>query len=174
MARRQGGFTAIEMVVVMAIIAIILAFMVPNIMEPIRNAKIRGAVSQAKEIVAACDLVRVTPASTSRDASNYKVTSFYGAQYTGWTDVATLKAKLSTDYNLPTSNPFDRPYLFKMTERACTVAVELDAHIDGWEGYDTEEAGSRTRIIVGTPARSTAGPAWVQHQKRLLTGETIR
>lgn len=174
MDRRQGGFTAIEMVVVLAIIAIILAFMVPYIMEPIRNAKITGAVSQAKEIVAACDLVRVTPASTSRDPSNYKVNSFYGALYTGWTDVTTLKAKLSTDYDLPTNNPFDRPYLFKMTERTCTVAVELDVHIDGWEGYETEESGSRTRIIVGTPARSTAGPAWVQHQKRLLTGETIR
>lgn len=174
MARRQGGFTAIEMVVVMAIIAIILGLMIPNIMEPIRNAKIRGAISQAKEIVAGCDLVRITPASTSRDATNYKVTSLYGTQYTGWTDVAILTAKLSSDYNLPTTNPFDRPYLFKMTERACSVAVELDDHIDGWEGYDTEEAGSHTRIIVGTPTRSTAGPAWVEHQKRLLNGETIR
>jgi len=174
MARRQGGFTAIEMVVVLAIIAIVLLFMTPLIMEPIRHAKIKGAVAQAKEIVSACNLVRVSPASTTRNTTNQQVTSTYGPVYASWTNVATLKARLSSDYIIPTVNPFDRPYLFKMTDKACTAAVELDVQIDGWEGYDIEQAGTRTRIVVGTPARSMAGPSWVLHQKRLLTGESIR
>jgi type II secretory pathway pseudopilin PulG len=162
------------MVVVMAIIAIILTFMTPFIMEPIRNAKINGAIAQAKEIIVACNLVRVTPLTTTRNSVNNQVTSTYGPQYTSWTTVSTLKAKLSSDYHLPLENPFDRPYMFKMTDKTCAVAVELDDRIDGWEGYETELEGSRTRIIVGTPARSIASPAWVQHQKRLLNGESIR
>lgn len=174
MKRRQAGFTMIELVVVLAVIAIMTWYLVPNIWEPIHDAKIRGAVAQAKEIVSACDLVRVTPISTSRDASNQKVTKVYGPVYTAWTDASFLKTKLSVDYSMPSENPFGRPYYFKMTERSCSAAVELDGLIDGWEGYELETAGTRTRIIVGTPARSMAGPGWVQQQNRLLTGETIR
>ncbi|HBO2935302.1 TPA: type II secretion system protein [Pseudomonas aeruginosa] len=174
MQARQEGFTAIEMVVVLAIIAIILAFMLPVIAEPIEQAKIRGAVSQAKEIVAACNVARVTPASTSRNATTLVVSSTYGPGYSAWTNVSVLKSRLSSDYVIPDENPFGNPYYFKMTDMSCTVAVELNRTVDGWEGYDLETAGSKSRIIVATPARSTAGPAWVQHQKRLLTGESIR
>ncbi len=171
---KQGGFTAIEMVVVLAIIAIILAFMLPVIAEPIGNAKIKGAVSQAKEIVTACNVARVTPTSTSRNATTLVVSTTYRADYASWTNVSVLKGMLSSNYVIPDENPFGNPYYFKMTERSCTVAVELDREIDGWEGYDLESAGPRSRIIVATPARSTSGPAWIQHQKRLLTGESIR
>ncbi|WP_121498434.1 type II secretion system protein [Pseudomonas aeruginosa] len=174
MRERQAGFTAIEMVVVLAIIAIILAFMLPVIAEPIEHAKIRGAVSQAKEIVAACNVARVSPASTSRNATTLVVSSTYGPGYSAWTAVSVLKGLLSSDYVIPDENPFGNPYYFKMTDKSCTVAVELNRTVDGWEGYDLETAGTKSRIIVATPARSTAGPAWVQHQKRLLTGESIR
>jgi prepilin-type N-terminal cleavage/methylation domain-containing protein len=174
MRARQAGFTAIEMVVVLAIIAIILAFMLPIIAEPIEQAKIRGAVSQAKEIVAACNVARVSPASTSRNATTLVVSSTYGPGYSAWTAVSVLKGLLSSDYVIPDENPFGNPYYFKMTDKSCTVAVELNRTVDGWEGYDLETAGTKSRIIVATPARSTAGPAWVQHQKRLLTGESIR
>ncbi|OZB34345.1 MAG: hypothetical protein B7X51_01790 [Pseudomonas sp. 34-62-33] len=171
---RQAGFTVIEMGVVLAIIAIILSFMLPVIAEPIDHAKINGAVSQAKEIVAACDVARVSPTSTTRNSTTLFVTSTYGPTYSAWTNVSVLKGMLSTDYVIPDENPFGNPYYFKMTGKSCSVAVELDWEVDGWRGYDLEKVGTRSRIIVATPARSTAGPAWVQHQKRLLTGESIR
>lgn len=171
---RQAGFTLLEITVVMAIIAVILAFMTPYIMEPIRNAKITGAVSQAKEVVSACNLVRVGAASFSRDSVNYKVYSSYGPLYSGWTDAKTLKTQLAPDYYLPTVNPFGMPYLFKMTEKTCTAAVDLDTQVPGWEGYETEDIGSRTRIVVGLPVRGGGGPVWIQHQKRVLNAETIR
>ena len=174
MRQRQSGFTMVELIVTLSVIAIMLSFLVPNIWRPITDAKIRGAVSQAKQLVSTCDLVRVTPVSTSRDATNLKVTKNYGPEYSSWTDVSVLKAKLSSDYTMPTENPFGRPYLFKMSERSCVVAVDLDELIEGREGYDLETVGTRTRIVVGTPARSMAGPGWVQQQNRFLTGETIR
>lgn len=174
MRRRQAGFTVIEMMVVILIIGVLTTFLMPSIWQPIRDAKITGGVAQAKEIVSACDLLRVTPTSSTRDTSNQKVTPIYGPLYASWTDATVLSNKLSSDYSLPTENPFGRPYYFKMTERTCSVAVELDELIDGWAGYDLETAGTRTRIVINTPARSMTGPAWVQHQKRLLNGETFR
>nr|CEK42035.1 hypothetical protein PQBR57_0082 [Pseudomonas fluorescens SBW25] len=163
-----------EMMVVLLIIGVLTVFLMPSIWQPIRDAKIKGGVAQAKEIVSACDQLRVTPISSLRDASNQKVTPTYGPLYASWTDATVLSNKLSSGNSLPTENPFGRPYYFKMTERTCSVAVELDELIDGWEGYDLETAGTRTRIVISKPARSMTGPAWVQHQKRLLTGETIR
>lgn len=174
MAKRQAGFTLIELTITLAVIAILTWFLVPNIWQPIHEAKIRGAVGQAKEVVAACDLVRVTPVSTSRDPSSQKVTKVYGPLYTSWTDATVIKAQLSTDYAVPTVNPFGRPYYFKMSERSCSVAVELDELIDGWEGYELETVGTRTRIVVGTSVRKMAGPGWVQQQNRFLSGEIIR
>ncbi|MFL1449355.1 Tfp pilus assembly protein FimT/FimU [Pseudomonas tritici] len=174
MHHRQAGFTLLEVMVVMAVMGIISAFMIPYIAEPIRNAKIKGSVEQAKEVVAACNLVRMTPVSSTRNPVTLVVTHVYHSDYTSWTPVATLKSMLSADYPLPTENSFNRPIYFKMVERSCSVAVELDGLIDGWEGYATETDGARTRIIVRNSTRSTSGPVWVQHQKRFLTGESVR
>lgn len=174
MKHRQAGFTVIELIVTMSVIAIMTWYLTPDMWRPINNAKIAGGVAQAKRIVSACNLVRVSPISTSRDTATQKVTKVYGPEYSAWTNVSVLNAKLSADYNLPTENPLGRPYYFKMTERTCVVAVELDELIEGWEGYELETAGTRTRIIVGTPTSSMAGPSWVQEQNRFLTGETIR
>lgn len=174
MRARQAGFTLIELMVVLAILSLMMAFLVPMIAEPIRHSKIRGAVEQAKEIVVACNLVRLNPVSSVRNPITLAVTHTYQPQYTSWTQATTLKAKLSAEYQLPTENPFSRPYYFKLTERSCSVAVELDDLIDGWEGYETETAGTRTRIIVSNSTRSMAGPSWVQHQKQFLNGESVR
>lgn len=164
----------IELMVVILIVSVLTLALSPAIWQSIRDAKITGAVAQAKEIVSACDLVRVTPISSTRDATNQKVTPAYGPLYASWTDTSVLKSRLSSDFALPAANPFGLPYYFKMTERMCSVAVELDDLIDSWEGYALETSGAHTRIVVSTPARSMAGSTWVQHQKRLLTGEAIR
>jgi len=174
MRSRQAGMTALELVVVLAVISIVLTFMVPFIAEPIRNAKINGAIKQAREIVSACHLVRVTPISSSRNATSLKVTNTYGPDYPNWTNATVLTNKLSSGYRLETVNPFDRPYYFKMNSQTCSAAVELDELIEEWEGHEIETVGTRSRIIVSVPARSPTGPAWVQHQKRLLFGEEIR
>mgnify|MGYP002041092651 CR=1 FL=1 len=51
MKQRQSGFTMVELIVTLSVIAIMLSFLVPNIWRPITDAKIRGAVSQAKQLV---------------------------------------------------------------------------------------------------------------------------
>ena len=50
MKQRQSGFTMVELIVTLSVIAIMLSFLVPNIWRPITDAKIRGAVSQAKQL----------------------------------------------------------------------------------------------------------------------------
>lgn len=174
MVKNQVGMTLIELTITLAIISIIGSFFIPKISASISDSKIRGGVAQAKELVAICNLVRVTPISTSRDAITQQVTKFYDTQYANWTDVALLKNKLSAEYFIPTENPFGRPYYFKMTARSCVVAVELEESIEGWEGYELENFGSRTRIIVSAPVRKAGMPGWVLQQNRLLSGEDFR
>lgn len=171
---RQNGFTLLEIMVVLAIISILIAALYPSIHDAVYEAKIKGAVVQAKEIVTACNLVRISPVSSARDTTTQQVTNTYSPNYASWTDVVTLKARLSTNYALPTVNPFGRPYYFKLDSQTCSVAVELDTVIDSWEGLDLETAGSSTRIIVSTPSRITAAPSWLQHQNRVLFGGSNR
>jgi len=174
MTVRQAGFTLIELTVVMAILGIMISFMVPVIAEQILHAKIEGAVSQAKDVVAACDVARVSPATNSRSPTTQLVTVTYGSDYLNWTDVSVLKARLSANFKVPEVNPFGFPYYFKMTSSTCLAAIQLDELIDGWQGYVTEVIAGKTWIVVSLPARRMVGPSWTKHQKRLLTNESIR
>lgn len=175
MNKSQQGFTLLELAAVLGILAIIASFLVPVIFEPIRNAKIEGGIEQAKGILASCDLARVKPVASVRAANGVTVTNTYRSDYNSWTNASTLQTILGAGHKMATTNPFGRPYLFKMSSAGCLVALELDSLIDGWAGYQTEVQGGRTRIIVGSSNRkSSVAPEWVRHQKRILSGETFR
>lgn len=174
MRNKQSGFTMVELAVVFALLALLLLVITALIWEPIRNARIDGAVQQAKEINSACEIVRVSPATASRDPITRKVSTTYGALYPNWTPVSTLNGRIATANQVPAINPFDLPYYFTMSEKACAVAVDVDVILDGWRGLETEVSGSRTRIVVGVSARKISGPEWLQNQKRILNAETIR
>jgi prepilin-type N-terminal cleavage/methylation domain-containing protein len=174
MVSRSRGYTLLELMIVISIIAIFMAMFLPLIYRPIRDARIAGGVEQAKEVVSACNVVRVKAISSVRNAVNQQVTNTFGPQYTTWTNASVLQGKLSSSYDLPDLNPFGLPYLFKMTDQTCSVAIEVDEVLDSWRGFDIEAAGSNTRIIVNIPARGIAGPVWVEEQKRLLSAEPTR
>lgn len=53
--RDQRGFTLIELMVVLAIIAFILVFAVPNVVEALRAARIRTVEAQARQIQVAME-----------------------------------------------------------------------------------------------------------------------
>lgn len=49
MAKRQAGFTLIELTITLAVIAILTWFLVPNIWQPIHESKIRGLLAKLKK-----------------------------------------------------------------------------------------------------------------------------
>jgi prepilin-type N-terminal cleavage/methylation domain-containing protein len=173
MLRKQHGFTTVELMVVLAILGILSVILVPSIQDQMLEAKIEGSVEQARQVLAACNLVRVKPRSSYRDPTTLKVTHTYGQTYSSWTDVSVLQSRLTGSYFIPNANAFGRPYLFQMYPDTCVVAVEVDQLVDGWMGYQTESDGVRTKIIVGTSANDTLSP-WVLSQKRSLNDETFR
>lgn len=175
MNRAQGGFTLVELIVVLAVIALITTFLIPVIQEPIRHARIEGGIEQAKGILASCDLVRVKPVSSVRSADGLTVTHSYRTGYATWTDATVLRTLVDPAHSVVTVNPFGFPYYFRMSSSECLVALEIDEVIDGWVGLPTEVVNGRTRIIVGSNSRKPmVNPDWVHHQKRILNGAAFR
>tara|TARA_R110002124_G_scaffold128157_15_gene288684 strand:+ start:8365 stop:8892 length:528 start_codon:yes stop_codon:yes gene_type:complete len=168
------GFTLIELTITLSVIAILITTLLPGIFEQWHKAKIRGAVEQARQVLMTCELARKKPISAVQDPLTLVVNTIYRPNVEAWTKISALDSMLTGDHYLPEANPLGRPYYFKMYANTCLVAVELDDHIDGWEGYKTEDIGSRTRIIVSTTPRGNASSAWVRNQKRVLSGELSR
>lgn len=174
MERRMQGFTALELAITLAIVSVLLSFMIVSISEPFYRAKISGGISEAQSIVSMCNIVRVSPISTARDSQSLKVYATYIGRYDEWTDVSVLKNHLPSTFQVPTANPFGKSYYFKLNEDSCKVALETDLVLDEWEGYEIEDSGGRSRIIISTPKRSTSGHVWVKQQSRMLSGEDFR
>lgn len=175
MMNRQEGFTLIELMVVLSIIMMLLSFLTPSIFEQYKFAQIRGAVEQGHQILNTCELARQKATIAVRNSVTLQVTTSFHGEVTDWTSVTQLDALLDGDHYLPVMSPFNTPYLFKMQERFCTVGVQVDEALDGWEGYETSPlAGGHTLIQVSTPYAKPVTTDWVQFQKRTLSGETSR
>lgn len=174
MKNENRGFTLIELTISLAIMALMIALTVPAIGIILWEAKVRGGIGQAKQVVSACELARVKPTTMTFDTLYNKASVVYRGAYPSWTNVTVLDGILQGGIAVPLINPFDEPYLFKMTENHCEVALQLDREIEAWEGYRIESSAGSSKVVVSTAQNHHPTPAWVRQQKRFLHEESSR
>lgn len=170
--RAQAGFTLLEIVFALAIIALLSVAVLPPSVERVTEAKIEASLGQARTVLQVCDIARTKVLGTTVDSSG-KYTHTYASMPT-WSTTATLQAKLSADYKLPADNALGTKIMVKFDSARCYVAVDLPFLLDGYGGYVTETVGGNTRVIVSTRTKNSAYPSWVVNQKRMLHDEETR
>ncbi len=170
--RVQSGFTLIEIVIVISVLAVLSAFILPAAFAQLQQAKVEGSIEQASNIASQCNIARRKPLSSVRNA-DFSVVHTY-ASLPNWSPISALEALLSADHRIRGINTFGKPFLVRFDERNCYVAVDLDFSEPGIFGQQTEEVGGVTRIIVSSGHRATVSTEWTRYQKRAFFNETSR
>lgn len=128
--RDQRGFTLIEIVIAVAILALMATTVAPMVMKHMDDAKVTKVVQMAKSLEMAC-------MEYNMDTGNY------AREYTGYTDAA--NHRLAMD---PGENGWDGPYLDKvlgLSQNPWGGQMHLYASLDNHaSGYDLTGAGSTT------------------------------
>jgi prepilin-type N-terminal cleavage/methylation domain-containing protein len=168
----QAGFTLLEIIFVLAIMAILSTAILPPVLERITEAKVEGSIGQAQMILQICEIARTKVLATSVDARG-RYTHTYGS-LDNWASTTVLQSKLTTNYDLATKNALGSQILVKFDAARCYVAVDLPFLQSDYGGYSTETVGGKTRVIVTTRIKNSSYPSWVVNQKRILHDEETR
>ena len=114
MKKRNQGFTLVEIMIVVAIIAILAAVAIPNFVKYRRNSQAAACVSNLKQIQAAVEQCKL--AGKTVNAEN-----LYGA--TGYIKVEPkCPAQPSVSYTLPTDDTSDPTCSYTGTEASDTAS----------------------------------------------------
>lgn len=158
-ARKQSGFTLLELVVVMAVMALIAALMTPNMMEELN---LRRANLTAEDTTAILDAAR-----------SYRVAT---ASWPGGATCSTAISALKTAGYLgamSTDNRYNNPITTSCDARTFSVAQSA---VKDWDGYlvnsiaGTEITSAATNQITSTIGVPGSEPALSNKLSRVATG----
>jgi general secretion pathway protein G len=102
MMRKEKGFTLIELLIVVAIIGIIAAIAIPNLLSAIQRAKQKRAMGELRTVATAAQ-------SYATDANIFPIQAAIGDMLAG-----TVNADLAPDYVkvIPNPDPWDSAYQY--------------------------------------------------------------
>ncbi|MGC8724289.1 MAG: prepilin-type N-terminal cleavage/methylation domain-containing protein [Acidobacteriota bacterium] len=124
--KKQKGFTLIELLIVVAIIGIIAAIAIPNLLSAIQRAKQKRAMSEVRTIATA--------------AQSYATdTNIYPIQTAGPLVSGAAAVNLTPDYVkvIPNPDPWNTPYYYAGTTYMFNAAsFGKDMSPDGWNSVN--------------------------------------
>ena len=141
--RRQQGFTMVEVIVIVAVIAILGGILTPMVIKEIGKSKLTRA---------AADMEAVSTAVTQYSADP----GYWPERYNGTTDRRTTLRNYDCFYdNTRSLSGWDGPYMEKGTEQSGTRVVANQ--VDGiWEGV-VDPWGRPFRVVYGKAGGTSVG-----------------
>ena len=158
--RKQRGFTLIELLIVVAIIGIIAAIAIPNLLDAIERSRQKRSTSECKSLAGAMQ-------AFSTDYGGYPAAAHSGpmvnATWAAWADAAKSPAFVP-DYiqAIPGSDGWKIPYTFNSAPDAAIVNPQLNevtaAHFTlGCLGNNRADGGGSD---LGTAGYGAIAAAW--------------
>lgn len=170
--RRSGGFTLVELAIVLAIMGFLSMVIVPNVFDRMQQARTDASIEQARSVLQVCEIARKTVLSSALNAQGVMVHTY--PTLANWSTTQDLQGVLSKNYNLPAKNSLNTSIVVKFDAARCYVAVDLPFLQDNYGGFDTVTVNGKTRVIISTKPVRAMYPGWVISQKRYLNGEVTR
>lgn len=155
--RKQQGFTILEITVVLALIAVIMGFVGPKVMERLDSSKPKTAAIQIKMLRGTIDAMRL-------DIGRYPTTQEGLALLVTKPSEPTLAAKWRGPYlegDLLPLDPWDKAYQYALgganTQGFALYSLGKDGKLGG-EGDDAD-IGVLIGVLIGVPPQPNNEPA---------------
>lgn len=167
--RKQRGFTLIELLIVVAIIGIIAAIAIPNLLDAIERAHQKRSIADINSVAGAIQSFATDMKGYPLFAQGDPFTNFGGATGNGWVSGGTVPGNVFIpDYiqAIPSSDGWSNPYQY-LGAPARTVPLAADdpigvqraQHFALWS-YGNDGASSAAGTDAGSAAGDTIANTW--------------